>query len=157
MKRIPSKIEIIHADCILFDLVLVMFALSLFVIVTLFHKHYPFNDMNVYKYLEFFVYPIASSCLIPYVYFRSMRIQNLFRDGVEIIANVVNMEKESFPWFGVKYEFICEGKMYKKMITLVHTKNTKTIVEKQEFIVMVDPISKRSYIRDAFKSQTGEQ
>ncbi len=150
MRYIPTYIEVIRADQISFFLIQFVCIFFLGALVIALYTHYPYIDMHTNDYFDIFLLPFAMCVPAPYVYFRYKRIKNLFICGDEVLAEVLRVEDHLKPWFFLKYEFTYSNKLYSKLVILMYTPCTNKIARKSKFVIMVDPLSKRSYIRDVF-------
>ena len=154
MNYIPSKIELCKTDQILFSIAFFSFIFTFAIILMLLHKYLPFDStkMKMEDYLTIIILPLTACVTLPYLFYRCGRIRSLFEKGEEVVAQVTFMDDNLIPWFVIHYKFLYEDKIYNRIVTIMYTKQSKKIAEKKEFIVVVDPISKRSYIRDLFQS-----
>jgi hypothetical protein len=150
MNYIPSKKELYQTDQILFSIAFVSFVFTIAIILMLLQKYFPFDSMVMEDYLTFFLYPLVACVALPYFFYRCNRIRSLFLKGEEVVAQVIFMDDDLMPWFVIRYEFIYEDKIYNQALTIMYTKKSKKIAEKNDLVVMFDPICKRSYIRDVF-------
>ena len=153
MKYIPTCIEIIRVDQILFFLIQFVCVFFLGALVIALYMRFPYIDMQVNDYFDIIILPFAMCVPVPYVLFRCKRIKNLFICGEEVSAEVLHVEDHLKPWFFLKYEFTYNNKLYTRLVILMYTPCTKIIASKSKFIIMMDPLSKRSYIRDVFGCQ----
>ena len=146
----PSRTELCKTDQVLFSIAFVSFVFTITIILILFQKYFPFDSMEMEKYLTFLLYPVVTCMALPYFFYRCNRIRNLFVKGEEVVAQVTFVDDDLIPWFVIRYEFIYKDKIYNQVLTVMYTKQSKKIAEKKEFVVVFDPVYKRSYIRNLF-------
>jgi hypothetical protein len=153
MKYIPTRLEIIRTDQILFFLIQFVCIFFLGALVIALYMHFPYIDMQANDYFDIFILPFTMCVPIPYVLFRYKWIKNLFIYGEEVSAEVLRVEDHLKPWFFLKYGFTYNNNLYTRLVILMYTPCTKIIARESKFIIMMDPLSKRSYIRDVFGCQ----
>jgi len=150
MSKSPDNIQIIKTDQIL--LYLTQFVCVFFpaaVLIAL-YMHYPFNQISSDMFVDIILLPPLTLIPVLYIYYRSNWIKKLFISGVNVEADVIRMDSSVRPWFFIQYQYEYEHKVYKRLVVLMYNECTKRVVNKKIVTAVVDPVSKKAYIRDAF-------
>lgn len=152
MSHLPCKLSLWRlvktdwAVCLLVFGPLFLFAVALIVFV---HQEYPFRGYQWYEIVLSITAVLGASMMFwPFVAWWYVVAQKTVRCNIRVRATIIRVEQRKGPYFGVWYRFEHGGKEYNHIATLVKSKLTRRIANREQVEVYVDPDRNRSFIVD---------